>query len=97
MHSHTHMCKVASECRSLAEYADGTLARVLCKLNAASSSALIAGSCDSQPAQEVELFSIDSNDESNVALFHPQPTAAAQLGFLYATKDGRIRAFRFDR
>ena len=47
--------------------------------------------------QEVELFSIDSNDESNVALFHPQPMAAAQLGFLYATKDGRIRAFRFDR
>ena len=47
--------------------------------------------------QDVELFSIDSNDESNVALFHPQPTAAAQLGFLYATKDGRIRAFCFGR
>jgi len=47
--------------------------------------------------QEVELFSIDSNDESNVALFHPHPTASAQLGFLYATKDGRIRNFRFDR
>ncbi|KAL1528952.1 hypothetical protein AB1Y20_010274 [Prymnesium parvum] len=47
--------------------------------------------------EEVELFSVDSHDESNVALFHPQPTAAAQLGFVYATKDGRIRAFRFDR
>ena len=46
---------------------------------------------------QVELFSVDSNDESNVALFHPHPTACAQLGFLYATKDGRIRAFRFDR
>ena len=32
-----------------------------------------------------------------VALFHPHPTSAAWLGFLYATKDGRIRAFRFDR
>ena len=47
--------------------------------------------------EEVELFAIDSNDESNVALFHPHPAAAALLGFLYATKDGRIRAFRFDR
>ena len=32
-----------------------------------------------------------------VALFHPHPTSAAWLGFLYATKDGRIRAFRFGR
>ena len=40
---------------------------------------------------------MDSTDESNVALFHPHPHACALLGFLYATKDGRIRAFRFDR
>lgn len=46
---------------------------------------------------EVELFSVDSTDESNVALFHPHPHACALLGFLYATKDGRIRAFRFSR
>ena len=51
----------------------------------------------SRRAQEVELFSIDSMDESNVALFHPHASACAQLGFLYATKDGRIRAFRFGR
>ena len=48
-------------------------------------------------AAEVEIFSVDSTDESNVALFHPHPAAAALLGFMYATKDGRIRAFRFDR
>jgi len=46
---------------------------------------------------DVELFSIDSTDESNVALFHPHTSACAFLGFLYATKDGRIRAFRFER
>ena len=40
---------------------------------------------------------MDSTDESNVALFHPHPHACAELGFLYATKDGRIRAFKFDR
>ena len=45
----------------------------------------------------MELFSVDSTDESNVALFHPHATACAYLGLLYATKDGRIRAFRFDR
>jgi len=50
-----------------------------------------------QLTEEVEIFSIDSTDESNVALFHPHPAACAQLGFLYATKDGRIRAFRFER
>lgn len=50
-----------------------------------------------QFTEEVELFSVDSTDESNVALFHPHPHACAQLGFLYATKDGRIRAFRFER
>jgi hypothetical protein len=43
-----------------------------------------------------ELFAIDSTDESNVALFHPHATAAAELAFLYATKDGRIRAFKYD-
>ena len=48
-------------------------------------------------AAEVEIVSVDSTDESNVALFHPHPAAAALLGFMYATKDGRIRAFRFDR
>jgi hypothetical protein len=46
---------------------------------------------------QVELFAVSSMDESNVALFHPHPTSAAWLGFLYATKDGRIRAFRFGR
>merc|ERR1712070_165711 len=46
-------------------------------------------------AEDVELFSIDSSDESNVALFHPHASACAFLGFLYATKDGRIRVFRF--
>ena len=46
---------------------------------------------------QVQLFSVDSTDESNVALFHPHPHACAELGFLYATKDGRIRAFKFDR
>ena len=46
---------------------------------------------------QVELFAVSSMDESNVALFHPHPTSAAWLGFLYATKDGRIRAFRFER
>ena len=50
-----------------------------------------------QLTEDVELFSVDSTDESNVALFHPHPHACALLGFLYATKDGRIRAFRFDR
>ena len=50
-----------------------------------------------QLTEEVAIFSVDSTDESNVALFHPHPHACAQLGFLYATKDGRIRAFRFDR
>ena len=50
-----------------------------------------------QLTEEVELFAVDSTDESNVALFHPHPHACAELGFLYATKDGRIRAFRFDR
>ena len=48
-----------------------------------------------QLTHEVELFAVSSMDESNVALFHPHPTCAASLGFLYATKDGRIRAFRF--
>jgi hypothetical protein len=50
-----------------------------------------------QYTDEVELFAVDSTDESNVALFHPHPDACAELGFLYATKDGRIRAFKFDR
>lgn len=50
-----------------------------------------------QLTQEVELFAVSSMDESNVALFHPHPTSSAWLGFLYATKDGRIRAFRFGR
>ena len=50
-----------------------------------------------QLTEEVELFAVDSTDESNVALFHPHPHACAELGFLYATKDGRIRAFKFDR
>ena len=50
-----------------------------------------------QLTESVEVFSVDSTDESNVALFHPHPQACALLGFLYATKDGRIRAFRFDR
>ena len=31
-----------------------------------------------------------------MALFHPHPHACAELGFLYATKDGRIRCFRYD-
>lgn len=44
--------------------------------------------------EEVELFAIDSTDESNVALFHPHAASCALLGFLYATKDGRIRAFK---
>ena len=43
---------------------------------------------------DVELFAIDSTDESNVALFHPHASAAGHLSFLYATKDGRIRAFK---
>jgi len=47
-------------------------------------------------ADDVELFSIDSTDESNVALFHPHASAAGLLAFLYATKDGRIRAFKYD-
>jgi len=55
------------------------------------------GNSTRQLTEEVEIFSIDSTDESNVALFHPHPAACAQLGFLYATKDGRIRAFRFER
>ena len=55
------------------------------------------GSSRRQLTEEVEVFSVDSTDESNVALFHPHPNACAHLGFLYATKDGRIRAFRFDR
>ena len=46
---------------------------------------------------DVELFAVSSMDESNVALFHPHPTSSAWLSFLYATKDGRIRAFRFGR
>lgn len=50
-----------------------------------------------QRTEEVQLFAVDSTDESNVALFHPHPHACAELGFLYATKDGRIRAFKFDR
>jgi len=50
-----------------------------------------------QLTEDVELFAVDSTDESNVALFHPHPHACAELGFLYATKDGRIRAFKFDR
>jgi len=50
-----------------------------------------------QRTEDVQLFSIDSTDESNVALFHPHPTSCALLGFVYATKDGRIRAFRFGR
>jgi len=45
---------------------------------------------------DVELFAIDSTDESNVALFHPHASAAGHLSFLYATKDGRIRCFRYD-
>ena len=53
--------------------------------------------CYAVQGDEVELFSVDSTDESNVALFHPHATACAFLGLLYATKDGRIRAFRFDR
>ena len=93
---------------------------------------LLNGS-DRQLTDEVEIFSVDSTDESNVALFHPvcaslsrslanthqhpqprahpcswslalpsllfaqHPHACALLGFLYATKDGRIRAFKFDR
>jgi hypothetical protein len=56
-----------------------------------------AGGSARQLTEDVELFSVDSTDESNVALFHPHPHACAQLGFLYATKDGRIRAFRFER
>jgi hypothetical protein len=55
------------------------------------------GGATRQLTEEVEIFAIDSSDESNVALFHPHPHACAQLGFLYATKDGRIRAFRFER
>jgi len=47
--------------------------------------------------EEVQLFSVDSTDESNVALFHPHAASCALLGFLYATKDGRIRAFKHDR
>ena len=46
-------------------------------------------------AEDVELFAVDSSDESNVALFHPHATAAGFLAFLYATKDGRIRAFKY--
>ena len=56
-----------------------------------------AGSSARQLTNEVELFAVDSTDESNVALFHPHPNACAELGFVYATKDGRIRAFKFDR
>ena len=55
------------------------------------------GSHERQLTEDVEIFSVDSTDESNVALFHPHPHSCALLGFLYATKDGRIRAFRFDR
>ena len=56
-----------------------------------------SGGSARQLTDEVEIFCVDSTDESNVALFHPHPHACAQLGFLYATKDGRIRAFRFER
>lgn len=55
------------------------------------------GGEERQMTGQVELFAVSSMDESNVALFHPHPTSAAWLGFLYATKDGRIRAFRFGR
>jgi len=47
-------------------------------------------------SDDLELFSVDSTDESNVALFHPQASSSAHLAFVYATKDGRIRAFKFD-
>ena len=53
---HTPMCKVVSQCRSIVEHADGTLARVLCKLNAAVSSAFISGSRGSPSGQVVELL-----------------------------------------
>ena len=56
MSIHTPMCKVVSQCRSIVEHADGTLARVLCKLNAATSSAFITGSYGSQSGQVVELL-----------------------------------------
>ena len=56
MSIHTPMCKVVSQCRSIVEHADGTLARVLCKLNAATSSAFISGSYGSQSGQVVELL-----------------------------------------
>jgi len=45
---------------------------------------------------DVELFSVDSTDESNVALFNPYASSCAHLSFLYATKDGRIRCFKFE-
>ena len=50
-----------------------------------------------QATEDVELFAVDSTDESNVALFHPHPHACALLGFLYATKARAAAAPPFDR
>lgn len=55
-----------------------------------------AGAHRPSDAVEVEYFAVDSTDESNVALFHPHASSCAHLAFLYATKDGRIRCFKFE-
>ena len=54
--SHTQMCKVVSQCRTIVEHADGTLSRLLCRLNAAASSVYLAGSCGSEGGRLVELL-----------------------------------------
>lgn len=51
---------------------------------------------DTVGVREPELFEVSSTDESNVALFHPRASCAASLTMIYATKNGQIRAFRFD-
>ena len=54
--SHTQFCKIVSQCKTIVACADGTLSRVLCKLNAASNGSLMTGQSGSQAGQVVELF-----------------------------------------
>ena len=56
MANHTQICRVVSQCRTIVEHADATLARVLCKLNAAASSAVYSNSAHGTLGQLLEVL-----------------------------------------
>ena len=56
LQGHTQICRIVSQCKTIVACADGTLAKVLCKLNAATNSSIMAGQSGSQASLVLELF-----------------------------------------